>query len=161
MSSSGANNLSKADITRATDFIVRGMFDGMDYDVKHVQRPKTASEELTPYQRFSMKSQGYNPDTGDLDKSSPYWIGKDITFDENGNPIPLEKNEKVTTKIFKDKVITVDSKGNTTITELPEEEKPSNKPASERKNMTGYSIEDGTPFYGLYWNSFFGNSPDS
>jgi hypothetical protein len=39
MSSSGANNLSEADITRATDFIVRGMFDGMDYNIRYEKNP--------------------------------------------------------------------------------------------------------------------------
>lgn len=153
MSSSGANNLSEADITRATDFIVRGMFDGMDYDVKHIQKPKTASEELNPYQKFIMKSQGYNPVTGDIDTSSPYWVNKGITFDKDGNPIPVEegdnKQEKATVKILpgRDQAMKILPNGDIEFIDLPP------KSSEEKKGTVGYDSE-GNLFPGVQFKMY-------
>lgn len=83
MSSSGANNLSEADITRATDFIVRGMFDGMDYDVKYEKNP---NQGVSQAQQASLKAQGRDKE-GNPIKDDPYWKMHGISFDNKGNPI--------------------------------------------------------------------------
>lgn len=153
MSSSGANALKGKDPERAKDLIVRGMFDGMDYEVKHIQKPKTASEELTPYQKFLIKSQGYNPTIGDIDTSSPYWTAKGITFDKDGNPIPIkeeeDKKDKATVKILpgRDQAMKILPNGDIEFIDLPP------KSTEEKKGAVGYDSE-GNLFPGVQFKMY-------
>lgn len=86
----GISRLSGTDQKRARDYIVSGMMSGMSYN----ETLRDNKDYMTSAQVANLKASGFNAD-GSVDKESPIWAIKGISWGKDGKPVYTDPKQSV------------------------------------------------------------------